>query len=66
MAKREKITYPKGKLVIPFEPFYNNPIPIGTECEIVEVESERYVVKFPNTVGRAGTYHIKQHYVELL
>lgn len=66
MAKREQIILPRGKLIIPFEPFYNSPIPIGTECEIVEDEGERYIVKFPNTVGHAGTYHIKRHYVELL
>ena len=65
MTKREQKILPKGKLVIPFEPFYNNPLPIGTECEIVDDDGERYTVKFPGTVGHSGTYHIQKHYVEI-
>jgi hypothetical protein len=56
----------KGALVIPFEPFYNNPVPIGTECEITNEEEDRYVVKFPGLVGHSGSFHIKKTYVEMI
>jgi hypothetical protein len=66
MAKREARILPKGELLIPFEPFYRSPLPIGTLCEIVEDEGERYIVKFDNktVVGHSGTYHIQKHYVK--
>lgn len=66
MAKREKRILPKGELVIPFEAFYKSILPIGTLCEIVEDEGDRYIVKFDNktVVGYSGTYHIQKHYVK--
>lgn len=64
MAKREVRILPKGKLIIPFEPFYGNPLPIGTACEIVEEDGDRCIVKFPGVVGYSGSHHIKSTYIE--
>jgi hypothetical protein len=63
MAKRAVRVLPKGELTIPFQPFYSDPLPIGTICEIVEDEGDRYIVKFPKAVGFSGTHHIQKHYV---
>ena len=66
MAKPAAEPAQEGKLKIPFEPFYNNGLPIGTECEIVSEDEDRYVVKFPGRVGYSGSFHIKKTYVELI
>lgn len=54
-----------GILKGPYEPFYNNPVPKGTECVITSEDEDRYVVKFPGLVGYSGSFHIKKSAVEL-
>jgi hypothetical protein len=56
----------EGKLKIPFEPFYRNSLPIGTPCEVVSEDEDRYVVKFPGVVGYSGSFHIKKTYVSII
>ena len=63
MAKRAVRVLPQGVLTIPFQPFYSDPLPIGTLCDIVEDDGDRYIVKFPDAVGFSGTYHIQHHYI---
>ena len=63
MSKPDAAPPREGELTIPFNPFYNSPLPIGTKCIISSEEDERYVIKFPDRVGCSGTYHIKKTYV---
>lgn len=51
-------------LKIPFQPFYNTPLPIGAGCEIISKDDETYTVKFPGVVGFSGSYRIKKTYVK--
>ena len=54
-----------GMLIRPYEPFFSNQIPKGTECLIVGDNDDIYTVKFPNVVGYSGTFRIKKSYVKI-
>ena len=56
----------KGVLKSPYEPFYNNGLPKGTPCDIVNEDEDRYVVKFPGVVGYSGSFGIKKSQVEIV
>ena len=53
-----------SELIRPFEPFHGTVLPIGTKCQIVGEEDDRNIVKFPDSVGFSGSYHIKKSYVK--
>jgi len=55
----------KGELSRPFEPFYSNRLPVGTPCDIINEDEDRYIVKFPGVVGYSGSFHIKKSSVNV-
>lgn len=55
----------EGTLIRPYEPFHNNPVPIGTRCVITNEQEDTYTVKFPGRVGYSGSFSIKRVCVQL-
>ncbi len=62
-ARKADSTRP-GVLTIPFQPFYSDPLPIGTEVEIISEEESTYTVKFPGKVGFSGSFRIQRPLVK--
>jgi len=63
MAKHKGKPKEKGVLLIPFEPFYKNSLQIGTKCDIVSEDNDKYTVDFP-VFGYAGTMSIKKRFIK--
>jgi hypothetical protein len=63
MSKPDVTPERVGELKVPFTPFYNSTLPIGTKCIICNDDEDRFIIKFPEKVGYSGSYRIKKTYV---
>jgi hypothetical protein len=63
--KRASAPTREGILIRPYSPFYGDPMPIGTKCEITAETDDNYTIKFPGRAGWSGSFSIKRCCVEI-